>query len=102
MKEPELRRRATCGLCQKKIGACHLPIFLTMTIERYRIDAAALQRQTGLEMMLGGCAALAMHMGPDEDLAPMIEAKTFTVCGACAVKEWCPAQILQDAKESEL
>ena len=82
MKERELRERATCSMCGQKIGASGLPIFWTVEVKQYAIDPAAAKRQHGLGMMLG--AELAMHMGPDEDLAKVIgEPADLTVCVRC-------------------
>lgn len=84
MKEKELRERAACALCARKIGETSpLGLFYKVTVERYMIDPAAAQRQTGLGLMIG--AGLAAVMGPDEDLAKAVMTPiTFTVCEDCA------------------
>ena len=88
MKEKELREHAICSMCGQKIGASGLPTFWTVAIKRYVIDLAAAQRQQGLGLMIGG--ALAMHMGPDEDLAKDIgEPATLTVCANCVADPTC-------------
>lgn len=85
MKERELRQHATCSLCRQKIGHTGLPLFWTVKIEHFGIDAAAVQRQQGLAMMLGGNGALALAMGPDEEMTmPMMDPLTLTVCERCA------------------
>lgn len=85
MKEKELRAAAECGICHKKIGASSLPMFWRVRIERHAIDLAALQRQQGLGLMIGG--ALAMVMGPDEELTkPLMEPVEITVCEPCCTK----------------
>jgi hypothetical protein len=90
MKERELRERCTCAMCGKKIGATGLPMFWTVEIKRYVIDLAAAQRQQALGLMLGG--ALAMHMGPDEDMAKEFgEPATLTVCAHCVADPTCVA-----------
>ena len=38
MKEAELRRYATCSLCGQKIGHTGLPLFWTVTIERFGVE----------------------------------------------------------------
>lgn len=88
MKEAELRKRAQCSRCKKKIGAAGL-VFATLLQRDYVIDINAAQRQTGLGLKLG--AGLAMHMGPDEDLAIEVpEAVDFTLCATCRAQfeEW--------------
>ena len=89
MKEPELRRRAICSRCEHPIGAAGSPLFAVLRQQDYILDLAAIQRQTGLGMMIGG--ALAMHMGPDEDMAsPAPDEADMTLCALCraAFEEW--------------
>lgn len=89
MKEGELRKHCECSLCQKKIGESGLPIFWTVTINRYGLNADALRRQMGLGMIIG--APLASVMGPDEDLAsPLGPPVKLTICERCAVDRAMP------------
>lgn len=88
MKEAELRKRAQCSRCKKKIGESGI-LFATLLQRDYVIDINAAQRQTGLGLMLG--AGLAMHMGPDEDLAiEAPDAVDLTLCALCRAhfEEW--------------
>ena len=91
MKEQELREHATCSICNRKIGHTGLPLFWTVEIKRYGIKMGAVQRQQGLAMMLGGNAAIAAVMGPDEDMAECIATATLTMCERCAVEKNLPA-----------
>ena len=85
MRERELREHAECSLCHKKIGHTGLPLFWTATITRHGLKHGALQRQQGLAMQLGGHAAPAAVMGPDEDMTmTMLGPVTITVCEMCA------------------
>jgi hypothetical protein len=87
MKEKELRECATCALCGEKIGKSGMPMFWRVRIERHGIDLSAVQRQTGLAMMLGGHAGIAAAMGPDEEMTkPLMEPVTITVCEPCGTK----------------
>jgi hypothetical protein len=86
MREDELRKRSTCGLCGKKIGEAGTPMFYTVKVERHIVDLQAVQRQTGLAMMLGGAAPLARVMGPDEEMTKSLPSFEFTVCGGCDTK----------------
>lgn len=96
MKESELRRHATCSLCGKGIGHTRLPLFWVVKIERYGVDLHAVSRQTGLSIMLGS-AALAGVMGPDEDMAKLIDGPiTLTVCERCALKTSLPVAALAE------
>lgn len=82
MKEPELRKHANCSICGKGIMHAGLPLFYRVTVERFGIDIQATKRQQGLGMMLS--PALAMVMGPDEDIAkPMMGPAIVTVCENC-------------------
>lgn len=87
MKEQELRTRATCCVCNEKIGNAHpLGLFFKVTIERLMIDVNACRRQTGLEMLIGN-VGIAQAMGQDEDLAKTVmEPVTVTVCETCALE----------------
>lgn len=101
MKEKELRECSTCAICGKKIGACGIPIFYRVRIEAHILDLAAVQRQQGLTMMLGGNAMLAAVMGPDDEMtkmpAPPVE---LTVCGGCVVADTCVSR-LEELGEKE-
>lgn len=102
MKESELRLHATCSLCKEKIGHAGVPLFWTVRIERHGIDMRAVQRQTGLAMMLGGNVAIAGAMGPDEDMTtPMMDPVTLTVCERCAVGRDLPIAAQADAALGE-
>ena len=99
MKEKELRAYATCGLCQKKIGQTSFPSFYRVTLERFMLDPGAIQRQTGLAMMLGGNGALASVMGCDEEMThDLMDKESFTVCEDCSTsKNYCVAVLAEVA-----
>lgn len=86
MREKQLRDAADCCLCRKPIGNSGLPLFFRVHIERHGVNAGAIQRQTGLAMMLGGNAALAMVMGADEAMTTVLDSKSVTVCETCALE----------------
>lgn len=93
MKESELRRRAKCSRCKQTLGHSGLPIFAVVRHQDYGVDIAAIQRQQGLGMMIG--AELAMHMGPDEDLAKVVGNEAdLTLCASCRLDfmEWLEGQ----------
>ena len=95
MKEKELREIAMCGLCGKKIGKSGFLGFYRMRIQQYMLDPSALQRQYGLEMMLGGNSMIAQVMGMDEDMAKMMYENEITVCFSCQDKEITPIEIME-------
>jgi hypothetical protein len=62
-----------------------LPLFYRVTVERFGIDMAAVQRQALDCHAIVGSAMLALTMGPDEDMAkPVSETIKLTVCEACS------------------
>lgn len=85
MKEAELRKLATCAICKKLLGNCGMPVFYKVTIERFMLDVQAVNRQAGVEMIVGH-PAIAAAMGPDEDLAQSLYApRTVMVCNGCSL-----------------
>lgn len=94
MKERELRRIATCNLCGRKFGHTGLPLFWTMEIKRHGLNIGAIRRQAGLTELLGGNAAIAAAMGPDEDLSQVLDSVELTVCEECAVEKDLPVAAL--------
>lgn len=81
VKENELREMADCDLCGKGVGASNQIFFYRVQVDQIVLDGPALNRQTGLGMMLN--PALAMVMGPNEDLAHRIAGAEKTVCANC-------------------
>lgn len=82
MKEAELRKRATCSRCNKKLCETGSPVFAVVRQQDYIINLDAVRRQDGLGHMIGGL--LAMHMGPGEEMAtPAPEAVDITLCALC-------------------
>jgi hypothetical protein len=87
MREKELRQICVCSSCGKGVMHTQLPLFWTVTVNRYGIKTDAVRRQSGLEMMMGDCAPLAQIMGPDEDMADKImEEVNLTFCEECMMK----------------
>lgn len=87
MKERELRELTQCCVCEEHVfGPGKLPIFITAAIAQHGLDVGAVQRQQGLAMMLGGNGALAMHMGPNEEMTQTIMEETnVSFCHRCAM-----------------
>ena len=81
MKERELREHAECDYCGNKIGECGILGFFTVEVVMYGIEEKALRRQAGLGMML--TPAVAMVMGPDEDMATERQRTKTTMCWSC-------------------
>ncbi len=74
-----------CARCGKGVMHTGLPLFYRVTIERMGSDGQAVQRQHGLEMMLGGHAKIANVMGPNDDMGlPIGPANKGLLCETCA------------------
>lgn len=85
MKGRELRQHTTCDVCRRRLGETPLPIFWTVKAARHGLNADAIRRQDGLTSVLGGNAAIAAAMGPDEDMTVTLMGEVgLTVCDQCA------------------
>lgn len=81
MKQREFTK---CVGCNRGVMASRSPMFYRVRFTRMLVNLGAVQRQHGLEMMIG---ALAGVMGPDEDIAQAVqEEETWLVCMSCAGK----------------
>lgn len=93
MKRTEISKCALCGQGVMHDGNI---IFYRLSIQTFGMDLKAVQRQAGLEQFLGGNAAIAHAMGPDEDLAIAVhEPETALVCLPCACTPSCVASLLE-------
>jgi len=83
MKQDELR---PCSFCGKGVMHEGIPIFYRIKLDTMGVDSGAVQRQVGLEGMLGGgqgSAAVAFHMGLQEDIATVADSSEKIVCHSC-------------------
>lgn len=92
-----------CAACGKGVMHTGLPLFWTVDVQRWGIDAQAVRRQHGMEQVFGGGAGAAVAMadifssGPIArplDPAPPLR---LLVCEACVTQ----AQVLAVLVESE-
>jgi hypothetical protein len=84
MKAEELRKYAVCSICRKKLGETGLPLFYKVTIERFGIDLAAVNRQAGLEQMIGN-PRIAQAMGTDSEMTvKLLEPTVLSICEPCS------------------
>ena len=99
MKQNELKK---CAICGKGVMHTGVPFFYRLSLERMAIDVAAVKRQHGLEMMMGNAAALAFHMGPQEDIAQgFMGPFTLLICEDCSTTSTMIAQLLESAVVGE-
>lgn len=84
----KLNEITKCAKCGKGVMHTGLPLFWRVTIERFGIDKAAVDRRHGLEMFFGGGGAgarLAGAMGADEDIAhAVMDEVRLILCEGCA------------------
>lgn len=94
LKQEELRN---CILCDRGMAHDASMSFFRLTIERLFLDGRAINRQHGLELMLGGgsgnaqrdafAATIARAMGPNDELAITRHAPAqILVCEDCAIR----------------
>lgn len=93
MKRNEIQK---CCLCNQGVMHSRQITFTKLMIERFVVNLGAVQRQHGLEMMLGGAAFIAQTMGPDEDLAEGTGPKTLLVCDQCGINRSVPVLQLNE------
>lgn len=82
IKQRDIRPCSSCGkgLMHNNDICC-----TRVVVTRFAADIAAIKRHTGLEMMVGGHAAIAHALGADEDiLVPLGEPEEHFLCDSCA------------------
>lgn len=91
-KRQDIQKCACCGkgLAQ---GGVH---FYRVHIEQMVLDHAAIQRESGLEAVMGGNVAIAAALSPNEDLAQVFRSREVLICGECGVAPQVPAVLLED------
>ena len=83
MRAKELIGLGRCAACGKKLCESGWPLFYTVTVARYGLDADAMRRHAGLALMLGS-EMLGEVMGPDEELTQtLLEPTMFVMCEPC-------------------
>ncbi len=99
MKQSELQK---CIVCNKGMMHTGIPLFYKVTFARMGVDMGAVQRQNGLEQMLGGSAALASVFSPNEDIASPIDGEsTVLICEECSCKQIVLAEIAERAASGD-
>jgi len=100
MKQRDLK---PCLLCGKGVMHDNNLAFYRVRIQHLFANVPAINRQIGLQMMMGGNAAIAHVMGPDEDMAlPVGDEVDALLCQECAlVREHPIPRILELAEEKD-
>ena len=83
MKQDEIK---PCSFCDRGVMHSGSPVFYRIKLDHMGVNTKAVQRQSGLEQVLGGgmgAAAVAFHMGLQEDIAEAITSSEKIVCLDC-------------------
>lgn len=76
-----------CPLCKRGLMHNGVPLVWKLTVERVGIDARAVQKQAGLEQMMGGNVAIAEVFSPVADYGVGLGGPVAVViCEECALK----------------
>ena len=92
-------------MCRKPLGHGG-PLFWRLSAERHGLDRRAIQSVAGLEMHLGGNAALANVFAGDPEISTRIGEKVeFLICETCAFGGDLPVgmvalQVMEDASDN--
>lgn len=76
-----------CLICGKGVAHTGVPIFYRVKVETMGLNIAAVEREHGLEVMLGQAAPLADVFGPNESLANIVDSGSGLICMNCGVLE---------------
>lgn len=72
---------AACAACGGPIFS--RPMVYRMCIETHVVDGGAVQRRSGLELMLGGNARIASAFAADRELTHRVGIHAANICGKC-------------------
>lgn len=91
-----------CTLCGRGMMECGSPVFYEITARTCALDFQSIQQQAGMEMLLGGNAAVAAAMSPTTTVAHRLPATRHLVCAECALGSEQPvARFIESDDEPE-
>ena len=94
MKQKDIK---PCALCGKGVMHSNQLLFWRVSLQHMAVNLGAVQRQAGLEMMMGGNHVLAHFMGPDEDMGkPLGDALEILICQECSLTDHHPIGVLAE------
>lgn len=93
MKQRDFEKCVSCGRGMAAAGV-H---FFRVEVEQFVFDCRAIERQVGLQMIVGS-AELAAVLGPDEDLAVGVLKRRGLLCADCGRRT--PAAVVLEAVAS--
>lgn len=98
MKQYEIKQ---CTGCNKGVLHDQSLMFYTVDIKYHMADLGAIERQAGMEAMMGGSAVLAQVLGPDADITKeLVAMKGLWVCLDCSLK-LSVAELMELAQQKE-
>ena len=89
-----------CVGCGKGVFHDRNFVFYRLRVAYLVADVSAIQRQHGMELMMGAAAPLAQIMGPNEDLAATVDEGDVLVCLECATRK-CLAELWEKANTED-
>lgn len=91
-----------CAMCGKGVLHTGAPFFYEVKVTQCMADMREIQRQHGLEVMMGGNAALAEVFAASTTVAHRLPEQRLLVCSECALMKNQPIAALPEfAKEDE-
>jgi hypothetical protein len=90
-----------CANCGKGVMHSGLPLAWKLKVERVGINAQAIQREHGLEMMMGGNVALARVFSPERDFGTLLSSKSLILCEPCVMSALPPQLMMSMLSEEE-
>ncbi|MEC7763348.1 MAG: hypothetical protein VX874_15710 [Pseudomonadota bacterium] len=84
-----------CHFCGEGMGAKGVH-FYRVKIEQMVLDLRAIQREHGLEQMMGGNVAIAQALSPEAEFAQSMSENEVLICADCAINPQYPALMVED------
>lgn len=95
MKQSEIRN---CFVCDKGIAHDNQMVFFKISLDYMILNLRNIQRQSGLEQMIGN-PQIAAVMGPDLDMAASINRVDALICLHCSMSQTSIWQLFEKAGE---
>lgn len=84
-----------CFFCEKGMMHGGTILFYEITVGQCVVDLPAVQRQAGMDMLMGH-PALGMALSPDTRVAHRLPAKRVLICAGCALEPQVIPLVLED------
>lgn len=94
--EMDRREIEPCAMCGKGVMHTGAPFFYEVEVTQCMADMNSIQRQHGLEVMMGGNAPLAAALAPSTTVAHRLPTQRLLVCSECALMKTIPVAALPE------